>query len=88
MISLEVHNNYGPNVYAFLCSGHENQRWIWNATDGTVKSESSDQCLTIPLELEVNLWAAPLSDGSQVVLLLNRSDSQCEIEMINCKLLF
>jgi hypothetical protein len=76
LISLEVHNSYGPNVYALLCTGHQNQRWIWNATDGTVKSESSGQHLTVPLELEV--WAGPLSGGSQAVVLLNRSDNDNE----------
>jgi hypothetical protein len=73
LISLEVHNSYGPNVYALVCNKRVNQKWIWNATDGTVKSQSSGQCLTIPLELEV--WAGPLSGGSQAVVLLNRGDS-------------
>jgi hypothetical protein len=73
---LEVHNSFGPNVYALLCTKYENQRWIWNATDGTVKSESSGQCLTTPLELEV--WAGPLSGGSQAVVLFNRGDSNNE----------
>ncbi|CAF4105431.1 unnamed protein product, partial [Adineta steineri] len=38
--------------------------------------ESSNQCLTVPLELEI--WAGPLSDGSQAVVLLNRGDSNNE----------
>jgi hypothetical protein len=70
---LEVHNSYGPSVYALNCTKNLDQRWIWNATDGTVKSESSDECLTVPWELEV--WAGPLSGGSQAVVLLNRGDS-------------
>jgi hypothetical protein len=73
---LEVHNSYGPSVYALLCTRHENQMWIWNETDGTVKSKSSNGCLTVPLDLEV--WAGPLSGGSQAVVLLNRGDSENE----------
>ncbi|CAF3982911.1 unnamed protein product [Adineta steineri] len=73
---MEVHNSYGPNVYALLCNGRQNQKWIWNSTDRTIKSESSNQCLTVPLELEI--WAGPLSDGSQAVVLFNRGDSNNE----------
>ena len=73
MISLEIHNGYGPNVYALICNERVNQRWILNSIDETIRSESSDSCLTIPLELEV--WAGPLSGGSQAVVLLNRGDS-------------
>jgi hypothetical protein len=76
LTSLEVHNSYGPNVYALLCTGNQKQRWIWNAIDRTVNSESSGLCLTVPLELEV--WAGPLSGGSQAVVLLNRGDSDNE----------
>ena len=71
-----MHNSYGPNVYALLCTKNLNQRWMWDATDGTVKSESSGQCLTVPLEIEV--WAGPLLGGSQAVVLLNRGDSDDE----------
>jgi hypothetical protein len=55
--------------------------WIWNETDGTVRSKSSDECLTVPLELEV--WAGPLSGGSQAVVLLNRGDSNNEQITVN-----
>jgi len=50
--------------------------WIWNATDGTLKSKSSGGCLTVPLELEI--WASPLFGGSQAVVLFNRSDGNNE----------
>lgn len=50
--------------------------WTWNVTDGTIRSNSSDQCLTVPQELEVS--AAPLSSGSQAVVLFNRADSGSE----------
>ncbi len=76
MISLEVHNYYGPSVYAFYCDKLVSQKWIWNAKDGTVRSKSNDECLTVPLELEV--WAGPLSGGSQAVVLLNRGASGSE----------
>jgi hypothetical protein len=60
-------------VDTFVCNEQDNQKWIWNATDGTVRNKHKDECLTVPLELEV--WAGPLSDGSQAVLLFNRGDS-------------
>lgn len=63
MISLEVHNWYGPSVYALLCTKQPNQMWIWNETDGTITNKYSGGYLTVPLELEV--WAGPLSGGSQ-----------------------
>ncbi len=80
---MEIHNSYGPSVYALICTGHghQNQMWIWNETDGTVRSKSSDECLTVPLELEV--WAGPLSGGSQAVVLLNRGDSNNEQITVN-----
>ncbi len=73
---MEVHNSYGPSVYALICTKHVNQRWIWNAEDGTLKSESSNECLTVPWELET--WAGPLSGGSQAVVLINRSGNGSE----------
>ena len=50
--------------------------WIWNAADGTVRSKHNDECLTTQPELEV--WADPLSGGSQAVVLLNRGNSGSE----------
>jgi hypothetical protein len=73
---LEVHNSYGPSVYALLCNRHGNQMWTWDATAGTITSKSSGGCLTVPLELEV--WAGPLSSGSQAVVLLNRGGNGSE----------
>jgi hypothetical protein len=49
---LEVHNYYGPSVYALGCTSHENEMWMWNAIDGTIRSKYSRGCLTSPLELE------------------------------------
>ncbi len=73
MNSLDVAGYYGPTIIAFLCKGGDNQKWIWNATDGTVRSRFNEACLTLQQELEV--WAGPLSGGSQAVVLLNRADS-------------
>lgn len=50
--------------------------WIWNATDGTVKSKANNECLMVQLELEI--WAGPLLGGSQAVVLLNRGDIESE----------
>jgi hypothetical protein len=72
LFSLDVYNYAGPNVDAYSCNKQDNQAWIWSATDGTVRSKHNGQCLTLKSELEV--WAGPLADGSQAVLLLNRGD--------------
>ncbi|UJR16260.1 hypothetical protein I4U23_003168 [Adineta vaga] len=69
---LDVFNFVGPNIDAYTCNKQDNQAWIWNAADDTVRSKHNGQCLTLRPELEV--WAGPLSDGSQAVLLLNRGD--------------
>lgn len=68
--SLEVNNWYGPSVYVVPCDGKGNQMWVWNEANGTIISKPIDEHLTVPLELEV--WAGPLSGGSQAVVLLNR----------------
>jgi hypothetical protein len=68
--SVDVYNFDGPNVDAYTCNQQDNQAWLWNATDGTIRSKHNGQCLsTIP---EHEVWAGPLSDGSQAVVLLNR----------------
>jgi hypothetical protein len=66
----------GPSINTFACNKQDNQMWIWNETDGTVRSKHNGQCFTVPFELEV--WAGPLSGGSQAVVLLNRGDSNNE----------
>jgi hypothetical protein len=76
LISLDVYNLIGPSVDTYPCNKRINQNWIWNAIDGTIKSRPSDGCLTVPLELEV--WAGPLSGGSQAVVLFNRGVSDNE----------
>ncbi len=62
----------GPNIDLWECDKDDSQAWIWNSMDGTVRSKFSDKCLTSLGILEI--WAGPLSDGSQAVVLLNRLD--------------
>ncbi len=57
---------------AYTCNTGANQAWKWSSTDGTVISQQNNECLTTKADLEV--WAGPLSDGSQAVVLLNRVD--------------
>ncbi len=70
-----MNNFYGPTTDAFSCNKQDNQAWIWNS-DGIVQSKHNGLCLTAGPELEV--WAGPLSDGSQAVVLLNRANSGSE----------
>ena len=71
-ISLTLFGGIGPDLVESTCNGGENQVWTWNTTDQTIRSKVMDQYLTIKPELEV--WAGPLTGGSQAVLLLNRGD--------------
>ena len=50
--------------------------WRWNEVDGTLRNNNNDQCLTV--EQNIEIWAGPLSDGSQAVLLLNRNSPSSE----------
>lgn len=62
---------------AFTCNKGANQAWTWTSTtDGMVVSKQNNECLTMKPQLEV--WAGPLHDGSQAVVLLNRVDSGSE----------
>jgi hypothetical protein len=76
LFSLDVFNFAGPNVDAYTCNQQDNQAWLWSQTDGTLRSKHNNECLTINSALEV--WAGPLSDGSQAVLLLSRAGSGSE----------
>jgi len=73
---LDVFQKFGPKVQTYPCGTQGKQMWIWNITDGTVRSNSSGKCLIVQPELEV--WAGPLSGGSQAVVLLNRADNGSE----------
>ncbi len=70
MISLSLYDGLGADILASSCNGKSEEVWIWNATDGTARNKARGQYLTVKPELEV--WAGPLSGGSQAVLLLNR----------------
>ena len=76
IFSLDVYLFDGPNVDAYTCNKGANQAWIWNPTDGTLISKQNNECLTSKPQLEV--WAGPLVNGSQAVVLLNRVDSGSE----------
>ncbi len=73
MTSLTVSDYTGPDVISYACNGKDNQIWTWNATDETINSKVQGEYLTVNAELEI--WAGPLSGGSQAVVLLNGADS-------------
>ncbi|CAF1045853.1 unnamed protein product [Adineta ricciae] len=73
---LDVYNFDGPNVDAFTCNKQDNQAWIWNTTDKSLRSKHNGKCLTIQQEIEI--WAGPLSYGSQAVVLFNRAGGSSE----------
>ena len=64
------------SVDASTCNHRDSQQWIWNSVDGTLRNKHDGQCLIQVPELEV--WAAPLDDGSAAVVLLNRGDSNSD----------
>ena len=72
MISLTLSAGIGPDLVAYTCNGKDNQIWTWNSTDETIRSKPRGQYVTVKPELEI--WAGPLSGGSQAVVLLNRGD--------------
>lgn len=76
VFSLDVFNFDGPNVDAYSCNKQDNQAWTLSSTDGSVRSKHNGECLAVTAQLEV--WAGPLSDGSQAVVLLNRNDVESE----------
>jgi len=67
---LENYKFDGPSINALSCNKRDSQIWTWNAADRTVRSKYDDQCLTVQQDIEI--WAGPLTGGSQAVLLLNR----------------
>ena len=73
---MDVYYFTGPNVDAYTCNGGANQAWSFNPSDSTFRSKQTGECLTSKPQLEV--WAGPLTDGSQAVVLLNRVDSGAE----------
>jgi hypothetical protein len=76
MISLTLWDNVGPRIIPYDCNGQDNQIWTLNETDGAMKPKPRNKYLVVKPELEV--WAGPLTGGSQAVVLLNRGDSGSE----------
>jgi hypothetical protein len=76
LFSLALYGFVGPHLNSYTCDTQDDQAWIFNITDGTVRNKLNGQCLTVEAELEV--WAGPLSNGSQAVLLLNRGNTGSE----------
>lgn len=67
-----MYQKLGPKVQSHVCNQQDNEKWIFNSTDGTVRSIFSGRCLmTLP---ELEMWAGPLTGGSRAVVLLNRGD--------------
>lgn len=54
------------------CTGRNSQLWFSMQDDNTIRTKSTKHCLSAEAEQEV--WAGPLSDGSQAVVLLNRDN--------------
>lgn len=76
MLSIALFYHVGPHLSAFPCNIQDDQAWIFNLTDGTVRNKLNGKCVNVEAELEV--WAGPLSDGSRAVLLLNRGNTGSE----------
>ncbi len=76
MFSLALYRSVGPHVNAYSCNAEDGQAWIFDLTDGTVRNKLNGQCLTVEPELEI--WADPLSNGSQAVILFNRGNTGSE----------
>lgn len=66
----------GQTVNLQECDKEGIGTWLSMEDDGTIRAMSTGHCLTVAAELEV--WAGPLADGSQAVVLLNRGDSHRE----------
>lgn len=54
-----------------------NNLWKWNKTDGLIRNAVNTECLTVSQITEI--WAGPLSDESQAVLLFNRNSTTSEV---------
>ncbi len=76
MFSLEVAYQTGPKVDSYPCSQVDNEVWIWNSTVKTFQSKYTGNYLTFRPQLEV--WAGPISNGSQAVVLFNRGSNGSE----------
>ncbi len=73
---MDVAYQTGPNIDTYPCNQGDNQIWIYNSTIKTLQSKYTMEYLTFQPQLEI--WAGPLSNGSQVVLLFNRGNNGSE----------
>ena len=71
-----LYNAVSPHVVTYGCDNQDEQAWVFDSADGTVRNKHNDLCLTVEAELEI--WAGPLSNGSQAVLLFNRGNTGSE----------
>lgn len=69
---IDLYDSTGPTIQSFGCNKGLNQKWIFDST-GIIRSAANQQCVAIGGPIEV--WAGPLGDGTQVVVLFNRQDS-------------
>ncbi|CAF2108218.1 unnamed protein product [Rotaria magnacalcarata] len=76
-ICLNVNNRNNRVVTVSSCNQRDRQTWIWNKTDGSVRNIENGPCLTVQQKIEI--WAGPLADQSQAVLLLNRNSTNSEV---------
>lgn len=76
LFSLDVLFLDGSGVVVYECNQEDNQEWLWNSTDKTVRRLRNGQCLTVRETLEI--WAGPLKDGSQAAVLFNRNNNGSE----------
>lgn len=69
---MDAYQKFGPKVQSHVCNQQDNEKWIFNTTDGSIRSVHSGRCLmTLP---ELEMWAGPLTGGSRAVVLFNRGD--------------
>lgn len=71
-----LYNTISPHTSTYGCDNQDEQTWVFDSVDGTVRNKHNDLCLTVEAELEI--WAGPLSNGSQAVLLFNRGNTGSE----------
>ena len=75
---IDVFDSHGPSVQTFPCNGENNQKWIYDPIEKTIKNEN--KCLSPSTGLEsLEVWAGILSDNSYAVMLLNKGDKRNEM---------
>ena len=77
---LDVYNHIGPSVQTYNCEDSESQKWDYDETAHTLKSNG--KCLSSLISYEVTeVWAGNLADGAYAVLLVNRASFNNTIEI-------